>query len=154
MGYCAGERLDGWSQPEDCGQWHKKSMWRPVTSGVPQRLVLLTMAISTIWHLCWYQRQWDWVHSQQVWQQHQADWCIWHWKEVMSSRWTMTDSRSRPVWTLWDSTKPSARSCTWVGAISSKNRGLVENELRAALWRRPWQCLLMRNSALASNVGL
>ena len=60
--------------------------------------------------------------------------------------------RGGPVQTWWSSTRPSARSCTWVGAIPSPNRGWIENGLRAALRRRTWGCWLARSSMWPSNV--
>ena len=44
-----------------------------------------------------------------------------HWKDMIPSRGTWTSSRSGPLWTTWGSTRPSARSCTWVGATPAVN---------------------------------
>ena len=56
--------------------------------------------------------------------------------------------------TSWSLTRPSARSCTRVGAIPSTNTDWAENGLRAALRRRTWVCSLMRSSTWSDNVHL
>ena len=70
----------------------------------------------------------------------------------MRYRGTLTGLRGGPTRTSWSSARPSARSCTWVGAIPSTNTGWTESELRAALRRRTWGCWLMRSSAWPGNV--
>jgi len=76
-----------------------------------------------------------------------------HWTEGMPSRGTWIVLRGGPVRTSWNSTRPSARSCTWVRAIPSTNTGWVKNRLRAAV-RRTWGCWLMRNSTWPGSVHL
>ena len=79
-------------------------------------------------------------------------WVVWlaRLMDTVPSRGTWTSLRSRLVWTSWSSPRPSARSCTWVGAIPSTNRGWVQNGLREAQRRRTWGCWLMRCSAWLS----
>ena len=47
---------------------------------------------------------------------------------------------------LMSSTRPSARSCTRVGAISSTDTGWEESGLREALRRKIWVFWLMKDS--------
>ena len=61
-----------------------------------------------------------------------------HQKDGMSSKETWTSRRGGPMWTSWGSTRPSARSCTWVGAVLSINTDWGMKGLRAALRRRTW----------------
>ena len=74
------------------------------------------------------------------------------WREGMSSRGTMTGLRGGPVQKSWNSTRPSARTHTWVEAIPSTNTGWAKYGLRAALTRRTWECWLMRGLAWPGNV--
>ena len=64
------------------------------------------------------------------------------------------DRRGGPVWTSWSSTRTSARSCTWVGAIASTNTCWADNGLRAALRRRTWGWWLTRSSTWPGGVYL
>ena len=73
-------------------------------------------------------------------------------RDGMPSRGTWTSSRSEPVWTSWGSTRPSARSCTWVGATPGINIGWGMNGLRAALPRRTWGCWWMNSWTWAGNM--
>lgn len=43
--------------------------------------------------------------------------------------WTLTGLRSERGWTVWISRRPSARSCTWVGAILNISADWGVNEL-------------------------
>ena len=76
-----------------------------------------------------------------------------HWREGMPSSGTWTGLRGGPIQNSWNSTRPSARSCTWVGAIPNSNTGCVEKGLRVALRRRTWGCWWMRNLIWPSSVG-
>ena len=49
-------------------------------------------------------------------------------------------------------TRPSARSCTWVGVIPNTTTGWAESGSRAALRRMTWGYWWMRSSTWASNV--
>ena len=51
---------------------------------------------------------------------------------------SLTSSRSGPAWTSWGSTRPSARSWTWVGTIPGVNTGWGMKGLKIALRRRTW----------------
>ena len=73
-------------------------------------------------------------------------------KDGMPSRGTWTSARSGSVWTSWGSTRPSARSCVWVGAIPAINTGCGMKGLRAALPRRAWVYWWMKNLTWATNV--
>lgn len=53
---------------------------------------------------------------------------LWHWREGMASKGTLTGRRGGPLWISWSSTRPSARSCPWTGAISSTNTGWAGNQ--------------------------
>ena len=64
----------------------------------------------------------------------------------------LRSSRSGPMWTSWVPTRPSARSCTWVGATPCINTSWGMKELRAALPRRTWGCWWMKSSTWPSNV--
>jgi len=66
--------------------------------------------------------------------------------EGITSRGTWTGLRGGPAQTSWSSTRPSARSRTWVRAIPSTNTGWGENGLRAAQRRRTWGCWVTRSS--------
>jgi len=79
-------------------------------------------------------------------------WLI-NWREGMPFRGTLTGWRGGPAWTAWSSTRPSARSCTWVGVIPNTSTGWVESGSRTAL-RRTWGYWWMRSSTWASNVRL
>jgi len=59
-------------------------------------------------------------------------------KGRMPSRGTWTSSRIGPVWTSWGSTRPSARSCIWVGATPGISTGWAIKGLKAALLTRTW----------------
>lgn len=50
----------------------------------------------------------------------------------------LTGSRDGPMQTSWSSTTPSARSCTWVGAIPSINTDWAENGSKKALRTTCW----------------
>ena len=56
----------------------------------------------------------------------------------MPSREIWTRSRSGPMWTSWVSTRPSARSCTWLRETTGVNMGWGMKGLRAALPRGTW----------------
>ena len=51
---------------------------------------------------------------------------------------TWTSWRRGPVWTSWGSTRPSARSYTWVGVIPDINTGRGMKGSRADLLRGTW----------------
>ena len=74
------------------------------------------------------------------------------WREGMPSTGSWTGLRGGLMQTSWTSTRPSARSWTWDGAISSPNKGWVENGWKAALRRRTWGCWLTRRSTWPINV--
>jgi len=76
------------------------------------------------------------------------------WREGMPSIGTLTGTTGGPVQTSGSSTRPSARSCTWVRTISSTNIGWAENGLRAALGRRTWEYWWMGNSTSPGSVHL
>ena len=76
-----------------------------------------------------------------------------HWREGMPFRGTLTGWRGGPAWTAWSSTRPSARSCTWVRVIPSINTVWTESGSRAAL-RRTWGYWWTQSSTWASNVPL
>ena len=80
--------------------------------------------------------------------------CLTRWREGMPSRRSLTSLRGGPAWTSWSSTRPSARSCMWVGAIPSTNTGWAEKGLRAALRRKTWGCWWILKLNMASNVHL
>ena len=75
-------------------------------------------------------------------------------REGTQSRETLTGLRGGPEQTSWSSTRPSARSCTWVRAIPSTNTGWVGNGLKAALSRRTLGCWLIRVSTWPGNMCL
>ena len=69
-------------------------------------------------------------------------------RKGMPSRGTLTVLRGGPMKISCSSTKPSARSCTWIRAIPNMTTGQAENGLRAVLRRRTWWCrLIKKNSA-------
>jgi len=67
-------------------------------------------------------------------------------------RGTWTSSRSGPLWTSWGSTRPSARSCTWVRSTPSINTGWSMKGLRSALLRRTWEDWWMQSCTWPGNV--
>ena len=122
--------------------------WRTVTSNVSQGLVL------GLEHLCWWCRQWDWVHSHEVCGLHQTVQYGQNRREETPSRGTLMGLRGKPMQTSWISTWPSARSCPWVRAILSTNTGWEESGLRATLRRRTWGCWQMKSFVRANSVHL
>ena len=54
----------------------------------------------------------------------------------------------------WGSTRPSARSCTWVGATPTMNTGWGMRGLRAALLRRTWGYWWIKSWTWATNTRL
>ena len=81
-------------------------------------------------------------------------------REVQTASWlphkrircTILVLRGGSLWTLWSSTRPSAKPCTWVGAIQSTNTGWEKNGLRAVLPRRTCGCWLTGSSTQLCNV--
>jgi len=74
-----------------------------------------------------------------------------HRRKSMPSGGTLTGLKGRPMWTSWGSTRPRARSCTWLGAIPRTNTDWAENGLRAAQ-PRTWGCWLTKSSIWPSSV--
>ena len=81
-------------------------------------------------------------------------WVVWltHVRDGMPSRGIWTSWRSGPVWTSWGSTRPSARSCTWVGETPVINTVWGMKGLRAALQRRTWSYWWMKCLTCATYV--
>lgn len=75
-----------------------------------------------------------------------------HWRG--GSTGILTGLREEYLWISWSWTRPSTRSCWWLGTIPSTNTGLAENGWRAALRRRAWKCGLMRSSVWPGIVCL
>ena len=94
------------------------------------------------------------MHLQLVCRWYQAEWCSWHAREKGCHAEIWTGLRGGPMQTSWSSVRPSARSCTRVGATLSTDTGWAENGLRAALRRMIWECQLMKDWRWASNVCL
>ena len=70
----------------------------------------------------------------------------------MPSRGALTGLRGGPVGTSWSSTRPSARSYTWAGAIPSTYTGWGMKGLRVTRLRKTRGCWLMKSSTWATNV--
>ena len=75
-----------------------------------------------------------------------------HQKDGMPSRGTLTSLRSGLIWNSWGSTRPSARSRTWVRATSGINTVWGMKRLRAALPRRTWVYRWMKSWTQAGSV--
>ena len=83
-------------------------------------------------------------------------WVVWstHLRDRMPSPGTWTGLRHGPTSSSWGSTRPSAGSCTRVGAIPSTNTGWGMKGLRAALPRRTLGYWWMKHWTWANNVHL
>lgn len=71
---------------------------------------------------------------------------------IIPSRGTLAGLRAG--WTLWNSTRPRAKSRTWVRAIINTNTGWAEKWVRAALRRRTWECWWMRRYFMEKHWNL
>lgn len=69
------------------------------------------------------------------------------------SRGILTGLRSGPMWASWNSTRVSARPCTWVGAIPNVSTDCGMDGLRAAL-QRTWGYWWLKNCVWSGNVHL
>lgn len=74
-------------------------------------------------------------------------------KKMSSSR-TLTGLGGGPVQIQWSSTKPTARSCTWVRVIPNIKTGRVMTGLSTVLRSRTWGCWWIRNWIKAGNTSL
>lgn len=98
------------------------SKWRPLTSGVLRdryrgKHCLTPLSVT-------------WTVGLSVPQQCVPVSVVWmrHWRKGMPS---LLGLRGGLMWTSWSSTRPSARSYTWFGAIPNTNTGRVD-------WGQPW----------------